>query len=294
MGDNSESQKTQADGPATMSLKESRHRLIAQKLADQHGKFSGTGMLTIDRAHTLLTDLMGVMFPHFSARPCRETICQALENLDGQLIDLISAADTHDKLNAEQTSADYLAMLPEIAAQSEVDAHALLAGDPAAHSLEEVILAYPGFYAVAAYRLAHALLKLDVPILPRLITEFAHQRTGIDIHPGATIGPRFYIDHGTGVVIGETTVIGANVKIYQGVTLGGLKVDKGMDGKRHPTIEDNVTIYAGATILGGQTVVGANSVIGGNVWLTDSVPAWSRVMFKSCDSAEIVQLQPTG
>lgn len=144
--------------------------------------------------------------------------------------------------------------------------------DPASKSEIEIIVSYPGFFAIAVHRLAHVLYKLETPILPRFFSEYAHKQTGIDIHPGATIGKNFYIDHGTGIVIGETTVIGDNVKIYQGVTLGAFYVAKNLaDQKRHPTIEDNVTIYAGATILGGTTVIGKNSVIGGNVWITKSI-----------------------
>ena len=144
--------------------------------------------------------------------------------------------------------------------------------DPASKSEIEIIFSYPGFFAIAVHRLANSLYKLDTPILPRFFSEYAHKQTGIDIHPGATIGKNFYIDHGTGIVIGETTTIGDNVKIYQGVTLGAFYVSKDLaDQKRHPTIEDNVTIYAGATILGGTTVIGANSVIGGNVWITKSI-----------------------
>lgn len=152
------------------------------------------------------------------------------------------------------------------------DATAIFNGDPAAKSIEEVVVTYPGFYAIVVYRLAHQLYTQNIPILPRLFTEYAHGKTGIDIHPAATIGHSFCIDHGTGIVIGETTVIGNNVKVYQGVTLGALSVSKEKAGtKRHPTIEDNATIYAGATILGGKTIVGHDSVIGGNVWLTKSV-----------------------
>lgn len=146
------------------------------------------------------------------------------------------------------------------------------ANDPASKSEIEIILAYPGFFAIAIHRLAHVLYQLDAPILPRFFSEYAHSKTGIDIHPGATIGKNFYIDHGTGIVIGETTTIGDNVKIYQSVTLGAFYVSKNLaDKKRHPTIEDNVTIYAGATILGGTTIIGKNSTIGGNVWITESI-----------------------
>lgn len=158
------------------------------------------------------------------------------------------------------------------------DANFFVAADPAAESIEEVIIAYPGFYAISIYRIANELYKLNVPILPRLITEYAHTKTGIDIHPGATIGVPFFIDHGTGVVVGQTTVIGNYVKMYQGVTLGALAVRKEETGaKRHPTIENNVIIYAGSCILGGRTVVGHDSVIGGNVWLTESIQPYSIV-----------------
>lgn len=154
--------------------------------------------------------------------------------------------------------------------------------DPAAKEISEVIAIYPGFFAIYCYRIANALNKLSVPVLPRMITEYAHKVTGIDIHPGATIGSPFSIDHGTGIVIGETTQIGNSVKLYQGVTLGALSVDKSKASKkRHPTIEDNVILYAGSTILGGETVVGRNSIIGGNVWLTESVAPFSVVYHKS-------------
>ncbi len=162
------------------------------------------------------------------------------------------------------------------------DAVAFFRNDPAAQSLPEVIIAYPGFFAIVVYRLTHEMVKLKIPILPRLIAEYSHSQTGIDIHPGATIGESFFIDHGTGVVIGESAIIHNQVKIYQGVTLGALSVEKTMaQSKRHPTIEDNVVIYAGSTILGGNTIVGHDSIIGGNVWLTESVPPHSLVLNKS-------------
>lgn len=168
--------------------------------------------------------------------------------------------------------------LPLIYQQLLEDAQAIEAGDPAAVNTDEVIRTYPGFYAVAVYRMAHLLYNLRVPLLPRIYAEHAHTKTGIDIHPGASIGAAFCIDHGTGVVIGETAIIGDHVKVYQGVTLGAASVDKAMANiKRHPTIEDNVVIYAGATILGGKTIIGKHSVIGGNVWVTESVPPFSRV-----------------
>ena len=159
-------------------------------------------------------------------------------------------------------------------------------GDPAAQSYDEVIFSYPGIFAITVYRIAHLLVNLGVPLLPRIMTEYAHSVTGIDIHPAAKIGKSFVIDHGTGVVIGETTEIGDNIRIYQGVTLGALSIPKGASDefrgkKRHPTIEDDVIIYSGATILGGETVIGARSVIGGNVWLTDSVPPDTTVVIET-------------
>ncbi len=158
------------------------------------------------------------------------------------------------------------------------DAEIYRSNDPASDSAEEVILCYPGFYSVMIYRFANVLYKLDVPVFPRIISEYAHSQTGIDIHPGATIGSNLYIDHGTGIVIGETTIIGNRVKIYQGVTLGAIFVNKTLSGvRRHPKIEDDVIIYAGSTILGGETTIGKNTIIGGNVWLTASVPRDSRV-----------------
>jgi serine O-acetyltransferase len=169
--------------------------------------------------------------------------------------------------------------LPQIHAALQDDAQAILQFDPAATCLEEVIATYPGFHAIAVYRIAHALHRLGVPLLPRVFAEYVHGQTGIDIHPAATIGRSFFIDHGTGVVIGATAHIGDHVKIYQGVTLGALQVDKSLAGiKRHPTIEDGCILYANSTILGGNTVVGHDSVIGGNSWLTESVPPYSVVM----------------
>lgn len=176
----------------------------------------------------------------------------------------------------------FFTSIPDLHEDLIKDANTILQFDPAAVSVEEVLVAYPGFYATAIYRISNLLWKLGVKILPRIFTEYAHGKTGIDIHPGASIGSSFFIDHGTGIVIGETTIIGNNVKIYQGVTLGALNVSKDKAStKRHPTIEDNVIIYSGATILGGDTIVGHDSVIGGNVWLTYSVAPQSIVYHKS-------------
>ena len=188
--------------------------------------------------------------------------------------------------DAKEIVDDFVAALPEVRRLVETDVQAAYDGDPAATSRMEVVMAYPGLYAVTSHRLAHVLYKLKVPIIPRVMSELAHSKTGIDIHPGATIGERFFIDHGTGVVIGETTIIGRNVRLYQGVTLGGLSFDKDSNGalvkglKRHPNIEDNVVIYANATILGGDTTIGHDSEIGGNVWIKESVPPYSRVYNK--------------
>lgn len=182
------------------------------------------------------------------------------------------------------TVEEFVGALPEIRRMLLLDVQAAFDGDPAAKSIAEIILAYPGLEAITAYRIAHQLHVLEVPLLPRIMTEHAHRKTGIDIHPGARIGESFFIDHGTGVVVGETTEIGANVKLYQGVTLGALSFPKNERGelirgrKRHPTIEDGVVVYAGATILGGDTIIGRGSVIGGNTWVVHSIPPYSRVL----------------
>lgn len=179
---------------------------------------------------------------------------------------------------AESIVDSFIRALPQLKEQLYNEAFTYLKNDPAAQNVEEVIVAYPGFFALSVHRISHLLYKLQTPIIPRLFSEHAHSKVGIDIHPGATIGKHFYIDHGTGIVIGETCIIGNNVKIYQGVTLGALFVDKKLkDTKRHPSIEDNVVIYAGATILGGTTTIGHDSTIGGNVWLTQSVVPYSIV-----------------
>lgn len=184
----------------------------------------------------------------------------------------------------ESLALDLLAMVPSLRDQAMGDVEAAFNGDPAARSRDEVILSYPGLEAIACHRIAHELHLKKIPLIPRMMSEHIHGKTGIDIHPGATIGDGFFIDHATGVVVGETAVIGKNVKLYQGVTIGALSVAKEQaDRKRHPTIEDDVTIYAGATILGGNTVIGKGSVIGGNVWITSSVPPFSVVYNRPAD-----------
>jgi len=204
-----------------------------------------------------------------------------IEAIQKTLSDLINIV-TGDKILTEKQVGKFFEALPELYDQLVLDAKSILEFDPAADSLEEVYLAYPGFFATYVYRISHQLWTQEVKILPRVISEYAHSKTGIDIHPGATIGKSFFIDHGTGIVIGETTVIGNNVKIYQGVTLGALNVSKEKaHQKRHPNIEDDVIIYSGATILGGETTIGRESIIGGNVWVTQDVPANSLVYHKS-------------
>ena len=188
------------------------------------------------------------------------------------------------QLRAEEITGQFVKRLPEIQKMLLKDVQAGFDGDPAAKSKEEIIFSYPGFYAIYVYRIAHELYLEKVPFIPRIMSEFAHGKTGIDINPGATIGEYFFIDHGTGVVIGETTKIGNNVKIYQGVTLGALSTRMGQqlaDVKRHPTIEDNVTIYSNSTVLGGETVIGENTIIGGNTFITESIPANTKVSAKS-------------
>jgi serine O-acetyltransferase len=185
---------------------------------------------------------------------------------------------------ATECAEEFIARLPGVREVLATDVRAAYDGDPAARCYDEIIFSYPGLYAITTYRLAHELHGLNVPLIPRIMTEHAHSRTGIDLHPGTRVGPSFFIDHGTGVVVGGTAVIGENVKLYQGVTLGAFSFDKDGDGrlvrhtKRHPTIENDVVVYAGATILGGDTVIGRGSVIGGNVWLTHSVPPGTRVL----------------
>ena len=213
-----------------------------------------------------------------------------LIQLRSEIRNIMNATKACQDCDNDEKANLFFEELPQLYALLNTDIKAILDGDPAAKSEFEIIRAYPGFYAISFYRLAHALLKLDIPLIPRILTEYAHSKTGIDIHPGAEVGEYLYIDHGTGIVIGETAKIGNHVKFYQGVTLGALSVDKSMTSvKRHPTVEDNVVIYAGATILGGETVIGHNSIIGGNVWLTKSVPPYSTVYHES--KAKVVERQ---
>ena len=229
-------------------------------------------------------NILAVLFPHFCKEGffTKEEIESRLVLLERDLKRLLIPIMKDTSLNLDEVAVKFMHTLPAIHDKLWLDADAITSGDPAAESVDEVILAYPGFTAIAFYRLAHEFYLLSVPIFPRLITEYAHQMTGIDIHPGAQIGSSFAIDHGTGIVIGESSIIGNNVKMYQGVTLGALSVDKKYaKSKRHPTIEDDVVIYAQAIILGGETTIGRHSVIGGNVWLTASVPPFSSVYQES-------------
>ena len=262
--------------------------IVAEQLAEQHKEFGDIPCLGLEDAKKILNHTLGLVFPHFMPECSRgqKAIEKVLKDLHQDLIQVFESITGWKKAVCKKKAETFLEGLPRLVVKIVADAKALHEKDPASKSLAEVILAYPGCYAVSAYRIAHQLLELGIPLLPRLMCEHAHRVTGIDIHPGAKIGHSLYVDHGTGVVIGETTVIGNDVQIYQGVTLGALKVDKKETRKRHPTVEDNVVIYAGATILGGKTVIGHDSVIGGNVWITHSILPHSQVMYKSTDEAE--------
>lgn len=228
--------------------------------------------------------LLGFLFPEFSTRDYDsfEEFEAYYRELQRELLEILSKRRESDDDRDRELSRRFFSNLSELKKALKEDVEAMFRGDPAAQSREEVIRAYPGFYALASYRVAHWLYGEGVTLAARMITEHAHSKTGIDIHPAARIGHSFCIDHGTGIVIGETSRIGNNVKIYQGVTLGALSVRKEDAAiKRHPTIEDEVIIYAGSSILGGDTVVGRGSIIGGNVWLTRSVPADSKIYYKA-------------
>ncbi len=211
----------------------------------------------------------------FDAKSCVDTNINQLE-LDFSEIYTLACFD--ETKPCDDVWDTFLQKLPTLLEKLNLDAKSCLDFDPASRSIEEVYIAYPGFFAISIHRFCHELYLLNVPLIPRLMSEYAHRLTGVDIHPGATIGDSFFIDHATGIVIGETTIIKENVKVYQGVTLGALQVNKSLqDVKRHPTVEENVIIYANATILGGDTIIGANSTIGGNVWITKSIPKNSFV-----------------
>lgn len=229
-------------------------------------------------------NLMNLLYPERLTSPdySINEIKRLILKQEKELIRLLNATKACEGCNNEETAGKFFEELPELYRKMNTDISAILNGDPAAQSEFEIIRSYPGFLAIALYRIAHVLLQVAIPIIPRILTEYAHSVTGIDIHPAAKIDEYLFIDHGTGIVIGETTVIGKHVKLYQGVTLGALSVEKFMaNTKRHPTIEDHVIIYSGATILGGDTTIGQHCIIGGNVWLTKSVPARSTVYHQS-------------
>ena len=256
-----------------------------------------------DAVNDIVVDLYEVMYPGYGKRQNLHMgnigyyVGSLVDSLHDKLTTQIARALRHELCEeaphidcekiAQPKAVELLRRLPEIRKTLELDVDAAFRGDPAARSHHEIIFCYPGLEAITIYRVAHELHGLGVPFIPRMMTELAHAKTGIDIHPGADIGPGFFIDHGTGVVIGETTDIGREVKLYQGVTLGALSFTKDTDGeltkgdyKRHPTLQDGVVVYANATILGGQTVIGARAVIGSNVWLTESVPADTTVLLE--------------
>ena len=254
---------------------------FAEQLAQAHAAVPNT--LPGPAFCALAEQVLAVLFPERAIRPLTnaDAVLATLQQLQAELASLLALVPA---LPAPPTelAATLFDQLPALRSALMRDATATLAADPAAQGLAEIIGSYPGFYATALHRLAHALHQRGVPRLPRLLSEYAHRETGIDIHPGARIGTSFCIDHGTGIVIGETAKIGAHVQLYQGVTLGALSVTKALQGlKRHPTIEDHVVVYANATILGGSTVIGTHSIIGGNVWLTESVPSHSRVYHRA-------------
>jgi len=232
-------------------------------------------------AESFIDELFFFMFGSHEKKQGEEKLVQQYESIKNTFSALLYELIRNEE-QVKQHTCSLFDAIPNIYQHLLLDAEAIIKFDPAAESIEEVLVAYPGFYATAIYRIAHQLYLQDIRMLPRLFSEYAHSKTGIDIHPGAEIGNSFFIDHGTGIVIGETAIIGSNVKVYQGVTLGALNVAKSAAStKRHPTIEDNVIIYSGATILGGDTVIGHDCIIGGNVWLTYSVPAFSVVYHKS-------------
>ena len=250
-----------------------------QKLHD-HKKNGLANFPDKELAEEFINQLFNLLFsPSVGKQSSVKDLGKEFESLKSHLSSLVYDVVQNGE-KAQAISSLFFERLPGIYDTLLKDSEAILKFDPAARSIQEVIIAYPGFYAIAFYRLSHELWEQDVPVLPRLFTEYAHSKTGIDIHPGATIGEYFFIDHGTGIVIGETAVIGNNVKIYQGVTIGALS-GSGVGRKRHPTIEDNVIIYSGSAIVGGDTVIGHDSIIGGNVWLTYSVPPSSVVYHQS-------------
>ncbi len=285
---------------------EGRLQKLIREITEELGKITGPGIfedsctcIPPDRkaAVRVIKNLQALLFPLCFSRqnegmPDDELLAKTAEELKEQIRIALcfngwtKNAEMTAEEKAKELTKEFLRQLPRVKSLLLKDVEALYEGDPAAKRREEVMICYPGFYAISIFRLAHELQVVKVPLLPRMMTEYAHEKTGIDIHPGATIGEFFFIDHGTGIVVGETTVIGDHVKLYQGVTLGARSFELDADGnpvkgiKRHPDIGSHVVIYANATILGGDTVIGDHCVIGGNTWLTRSVPAGSVVAYR--------------
>ncbi len=285
-------------------------RGLTTRIVDSYQECGGTHHLGLSQLPSyrevveVLKDFREILYPGFGRRPnlhlgnVEYHVGGLIDGLHDRLTEQIARALRHDCSSARDDQTDFdgqaqraalrlLESIPELRAILAEDAQAALDGDPAATNLEEILFCYPGVAAVTVFRIAHVLHRLAIPLIPRMMTEYAHAKTGIDLHPGATIGRRFFIDHGTGVVIGETTEIGENVKIYQGVTLGAISFARDeatgelvRGTKRHPTIEDDVVIYANATILGGKTVIGHHSVVGSSAWITRSVPPHTVVTSK--------------
>ena len=276
---------------------ETRIERVSERLAEtdegRHRYFHGKAHMVPARKAVIhiIKSLQAIMFPEYFQIE-GEAVSWADDKLSRVFIDIkrqitaaFSFAGEHQVVDTESCTYEIIERIPDIKAALIKDVQAIYEGDPAARSPEEVILCYPGFYAISIYRIAHEFYLRGIPYIPRIMTEYAHEKTGIDIHAGATVGERFFIDHGTGIVIGETTTIGDNVKIYQGVTLGAKSFEVGEDGnpikgiKRHPDIGNNCVIYANATILGGKTKIGDGSVIGASVWLTSSVEPGTIVYY---------------
>jgi len=249
-----------------------------EKLYKRHSETEAFPPTSI--VYKLFTKMLLTLFPeqakkHFKSE---QDLQKAFDKFQKELTELLSTMQRHLPENASELAEKYMDKLPKVYDDLNTDIQAIVLGDPAAQSEYEVVRAYPGFYAIAFYRMAHGLYELNIPLIPRVLTEYSHSKTGIDIHPGAKIGSHLFIDHGTGITIGETAEIGNYVKLYQGVTLGALSVSKDLaETKRHPTIEDHVVIYSNASILGGETVIGHHSVVGGNVWLTESIAPHTKV-----------------
>jgi len=276
---------------------EENNRIVIENAASALEKSASAydvGIPCKDAVKDIIKKVRAVLYPEyyecfFEKSSVADRLAEIYSDLEKEVVAALKHADPSAEADAlgeraGKICSDFIAALPSLKATLDKDVDAGFNGDPAAKSREDIIISYPGTFAVFVYRVAHLLYKSGVPLIPRIMTEYAHSRTGIDINAGAEIGEYFFIDHGTGVVIGETTVIGDRVKLYQGVTLGALSTRKGqqLSGvKRHPTIENNVTVYANSTILGGDTVIGEGSIIGGNAFITRSVPPHTKVVVKT-------------